>query len=68
MRRTGLALFQEGNYPEALDLYQQALKISEKINYSFGIGAGLGHIGNVYAEQGDDVRAMSYYKRHLEIA
>ena len=32
LRRYGIALFQEGNYPEALDLFQRALKISEEIH------------------------------------
>ncbi len=67
LRRSGIALFLEGNYPQALDIFQQALVISEDINDSFGIGAGLGHIGSVYKEQGDPVKARSYYYRYLKI-
>ena len=67
LRRSGIVLFQEGNFPEALDIFQKSLTISERINYLFGVGAGLGHIGNVYHEQGDYVRARSYYFRYLKI-
>ncbi|HEV8283794.1 MAG TPA: ATP-binding protein [Chitinophagaceae bacterium] len=67
LRRSGIVIFQEGNYPEALDIFQRSLAISENINYLFGIGAALGHIGNVYYEQGDYVQARSYYFRRLKI-
>ena len=68
LRRSGLVLFQQGRYPEALDIYQRALRISENINYSFGISAGLGHIGNIYNVQGDYPKARSYYFRSLKIS
>jgi len=68
LRRSGLILFQEGRYPEALDSYQRALRISENINYSFGISAGLGHIGNIYNVQGNYSIARSYYFRQLRIS
>jgi len=67
LRRSGIVIFQEGNYPEALDIFQRSLAISENINYLYGIGAALGHIGNVYYEQGDYVQARSYYFRRLKI-
>jgi signal transduction histidine kinase len=67
LRRSGIVIFQEGNYPEALDIFQKSLAICESINYLFGIGAALGHIGNVYYEQGDYVQARSYYFRRLKI-
>jgi two-component system, NtrC family, sensor kinase len=67
LRRSGIVIFQEGNYPEALDIFQKSLAISESINYSFGIGAAFGHIGNVYYEQGDYVQARSYYFQRLKI-
>ncbi len=68
LRRMGIAYFAQGPYPEALDLFQQALSISESINHSFGISAGLGHMGNIYAEQGNHARARSYYFRQLQIS
>jgi tetratricopeptide (TPR) repeat protein len=68
LRRSGLILFQQGRYPEALDIYQRALNISENIDYLFGIGAGLGHIGNIYNVQGDYLKARSYYFRQLKIS
>ena len=67
LRRSGIVLFQEGRTPEALDIYLKALSISENINHPFGISAGLGHIGDVYTEQGDYSKARSYYFRQLKI-
>jgi len=68
LRRSGIVLFQQGRYPEALDIYQRALSISESINYTFGIAAGLGHIGNIYNAQGEYPKARSYYFRSLKIS
>ena len=68
LRRSGLVLFQQGRYPEALEIYQRALSISEDVNYLFGISAGLGHIGNIYNMQGDYRQARSYYFRSLKIS
>ena len=67
LRRSGLVLFQQGRYPEALDIFQQALSIGEDINYPAAIGAGLLHIGNIYNMQGDYPKARSYYLRSLKI-
>src|SRR3954468_1911356 len=44
LRRSGIILYQQGHYPEALDLFQQSLRISDSIDYLFGIGASCGHI------------------------
>jgi two-component system, NtrC family, sensor kinase len=68
LRRSGLILFQQGRYPEALDIYQRALSISENVNYLFGISAGLGHIGNIYNMQGNYPQARSCYFRSLKIS
>jgi tetratricopeptide (TPR) repeat protein len=57
----------EGRYPEALDIYQRGLAFSESIHDLFGIAASLGHIGEIYADQGDYQKARSYYYRYLEI-
>ncbi|WP_373512848.1 tetratricopeptide repeat protein, partial [Persicitalea sp.] len=68
LRRSGIILYQQGRYPEALDIFQRALSISENINYPMGIGSGFFHIGNIYNEQGDYPKARSYYFRHLKIS
>jgi signal transduction histidine kinase len=68
LRRSGLILFFEGRVPEALDVFQRSLSISEKINHSFGIGAGLGHIGNVYLQQEDYAKADPYFFAYLKTA
>jgi len=61
LRWIGNVLKREGQYPEALDNFQKALKISEAIHDFAGISAGLGHIGDVYTEQGDYNKARNNY-------
>ena len=68
IRRSGIVLFQQGRYPEALDHFQTALIISESINDSFGIGAGFFHVGNIYNVQGQYTKARSYYFSALKIS
>ena len=63
LRWTGNVLKRGGQYPEALDNFLKALKISESIHDYTGISAGLGHIGDVYSEQGDHAKARSYFFR-----
>lgn len=68
LRRSGLILFFQGRFPEALDAFQKSVGISEKINHSFGLAAGFGHIGNVYLEQEDYSKARQYFHLALRAA
>ncbi|GAA4469448.1 hypothetical protein GCM10023189_56480 [Nibrella saemangeumensis] len=61
-------MFHQGRYPEALDIFQRALDISESSNDGFGIGAGLAHIGNIHLVQGQYDQARSYLLKALKIA
>ncbi|MCD4734969.1 MAG: tetratricopeptide repeat protein [Bacteroidales bacterium] len=56
-----------GNYPRALDYYQQDLKIREEISDKKGVGATLNNIGIIYDNQGDYPEALSYYRRSLKV-
>ncbi|HTE31771.1 MAG TPA: tetratricopeptide repeat protein, partial [Chryseolinea sp.] len=67
LRWSGTLLLRQGQYPEALDTYLKALKISEEIHDYKAISAGLGHIGDVYLEQGDYVKARTYFRRAKKI-
>ena len=65
----GLVYFQQGEYAKALEWYQKALEICEKV-------LGLKHpdtattynnIAGVYSSQGDDEKALEWYQKALEI-
>ncbi len=68
LRRSGIVHHHQGRYPEALDIFQKALTISETINDFFGIGSGLTHVGHIYNAQGQYAKARSYYFRALKIS
>ncbi len=52
---------------EQLDYAQQALSISERINYEKGKGDALVNIGYFYNRQGDIVKGMKYFQQAYEI-
>ncbi|MGB3510200.1 MAG: tetratricopeptide repeat protein [Microcoleaceae cyanobacterium] len=55
------------NYPQALNYYQQALKIRREINDKQGIGSSLNSIGAVYFLQGNYEQALDYLQQALKI-
>jgi len=52
----------------ALQSFQQALKIYRRINNSLGAGESIRLIGRAYYDLKDEKKAMTYYKRALQIA
>ncbi|MFC0775972.1 adenylate/guanylate cyclase domain-containing protein [Terrimonas alba] len=67
-KNIGLAYLVQSKYIEALQNYEQSLKIFEDIKYDEGIANLLGNIGVIYYYQGDMVKALDYYLRSLKIA
>jgi tetratricopeptide (TPR) repeat protein len=57
-----------GNYEQAINNYQQSLKISETLNDKKGISAILGNIGSAYYFQGDYPKALNNYFKALKLA
>ncbi|HNS30445.1 MAG TPA: tetratricopeptide repeat protein [Tenuifilaceae bacterium] len=55
------------SYKDALDNYQQSLKLSEELNDSLNIAMRYTNIGIVYQETGDLVRAKEYLDKALNI-
>ncbi len=55
------------NYPQSLNCYLQALKISEQLNYGNGVSADLGNIGNVYLSMGYFKKSIDYSIKSLAI-
>jgi tetratricopeptide (TPR) repeat protein len=57
-----------GRYDEALDLFREALRIREGLDYRMGAVINLHNIGDVHMRRGDDARAWAAFKKSHEIA
>jgi CHAT domain-containing protein/Tfp pilus assembly protein PilF len=64
----GEAYHNLGNYHKALESYQQALSIQEKIGNQPRQAETLRKIGTVYVNQNNYSQALNYYQRALDIA
>ena len=67
-KNIGLSYLIQAKYIEALQNYEQSLKIFEDIKYDEGIANLLGNIGVIYYYQGDMVKSLDYYLKSLKIA
>lgn len=63
----GVIFSQEGNYYEALDNYQNGLKLYKKINQKNAISKSYNNIGIVYKSRGNNAKALEYFKNALKI-
>ncbi|MGJ5629441.1 CHAT domain-containing protein, partial [Nostoc sp. CALU 1950] len=57
-----------GQYPKALEFYQQALAIREKIGDRSGVGTTLNNIGAIYYRLGQYPKALEFYQQALAIS
>ena len=64
----GLAYAALGEAGKAIELYEQALKISREIGDRRGEGIELGNLGIAYADLGEARKAIEFYEQALEIA
>ncbi len=55
-------------FPRADSFANEAIKLSEKLNFKKGIAKGYSAIGIVYYYQGDLAKALEYYFKSLKIA
>ncbi len=71
----------QNNYPKALEYYFKSLKIDEELGGKITFSAGLGNVGNIYADWAEEFKsknrtksdslyslAFSYYFKGLHIA
>ena len=56
-----------GNYPQAMERYQQSLKIAEGIDHRLGMARALNNLGNVHDAQGNYTEAARLYQQSLKI-
>ena len=64
----GLAYEALGNYPKAIDYYQQRLLIAREMKDRYGESIALGNLGNSYYLLGNYALAIDYHQQSLKIA
>ena len=68
LRLTGSFFANTGNYPKALEIYLQVLKIAEESKDEFGISNALSSLADVYFYEGDAKRSVDYSHRAISYA
>jgi CHAT domain-containing protein/tetratricopeptide (TPR) repeat protein len=63
-----LALYDQGDYAEALKTHRKSLSRSEGLHDNAGIARSLNNIGAVYADIGEFDAALDNYQKSLELA
>ncbi|MGH9899348.1 MAG: tetratricopeptide repeat protein, partial [Pyrinomonadaceae bacterium] len=63
----GRRLYEQGNYPKALIIYQLALDMSNRFEDKRVIADSLRGIGTVHDSQGNYTLALEYYQRSLKL-
>ena len=58
----------QGNYEEAVKLYNQSLKIAEELGNKSGIAHTLHNLGTIHQDQGNYEEAVKLYNQSLKIA
>ena len=64
----GLQQYQTGQFPGALNSWQQALQIYRALKNRLGEGVALGLLGDTYDSLGNSAKAIEYKQRALTIA
>lgn len=64
----GLAYYELGQLPQAVDHLLRAIQLAEQIGDKYHQGAWLGNLGNTYAIIGDHDKAIEYYEQHLKLS
>jgi len=59
--------YAQGNYPEALRRYEEALQIAEQLGDLSGKTTFLNNIGEIYDVQGNYPKALKRYEEALQI-
>lgn len=68
LKNIGLVHAIQGKYVEALDFYEQSLRLFRQQDNKVGIANLLNNIGSIYANKGDDAKALEYCLQSLKIA
>jgi class 3 adenylate cyclase/tetratricopeptide (TPR) repeat protein len=68
LKNIGLGYYYQGKYIEALDYWNQSLKVFETIQDDIGVANLLNNIAVIYTEQGDEERGLDYSLRSLKLS
>src|SRR5215204_3718568 len=68
LKNIGICYFNQSKYLEALDFWNQAIKVFESINDKVGVSNMLANIGSVHYNQGDNEKALEYFLNSLKFA
>ena len=61
LKNIGLASQRQGKYVDALDNWQQSLKVFESINFKLAIANLEQNLGTIYFDQSDDEKAWNIF-------
>jgi class 3 adenylate cyclase/Tfp pilus assembly protein PilF len=68
LKTIGNNYYNQSKHIEALDYWNQSLRVFEQIKDDVGVSNMLSNIGVVYMDQGDDEKALEYNLKSLKIA
>lgn len=68
LKNKGLGYQRQGKYLEALENWQESLKVFESINFQQGQANILQNLGTIYFDQADDEKALEYFLKALKVA
>lgn len=68
LNRMGSILRITGNYPKALEMHLNSLKVAEEHDDLEGMAKTLNNLGILYSEQNDSKKAIEYYQKTKAIA
>jgi tetratricopeptide (TPR) repeat protein len=67
-KNIGMCYYYQGKYLEALEQWNESLKIFEKINDDTGVANLLNNIAAIYVDQGDNVKGLEYSLKSLKLS
>ncbi|MFI5220565.1 MAG: adenylate/guanylate cyclase domain-containing protein, partial [Bacteroidia bacterium] len=68
LKNIGLANQRQGNYVNALNSWEQSLKVFDEINFKKGIANLQQNLGTIYFDQSDDEKALDHFLKALKVA
>jgi CHAT domain-containing protein/tetratricopeptide (TPR) repeat protein len=66
--KQGQSLYTQGDYAQALTIYQLALQLAEQLGDKAGMADALRGIGAINFSQGEYAQALDYHQRSLKLA